>query len=75
MDTRKALKVAIESLASEIKLLNIDANMLDKLGFRTPTTIKASRKRAELREAVEALERMRFGGTNAHKASRQQVDA
>lgn len=73
MDTRRAIKVAIAALEEQIKPLNVDANLLDKLGLRTPYTLKASRKRAELREAVEALERMRYGGAQAKRAPARQV--
>lgn len=74
MDTRKAIKIAVAAMQEEIKLLNVDANMLDKLGFRSPTTVKASRRRAELKEAIEALERQIFGGAQARpvKATRAQ---
>lgn len=74
MESRKAIKLAIGALQEEIRLLNVDANMLDKLGYRSPSTIKASRRRAELREAIEALERQSFGGAQARpvKATRAQ---
>lgn len=68
MESRKAIKLAIGALQEEIRLLNVDANMLDKLGFKSPITLKASRRRSELREAVEALERLRFGGAQAKAA-------
>lgn len=73
METRQAIKIAVAAMQEEIKLLNVDANMLDKLGFRSPTTVKASRRRAELKDAIEALERLRFGGAQAKTVAAARV--
>ena len=73
METRQAIKIAMAAMQEEIKLLNVDANMLDKLGFRSPTTVKASRRRAELKDAIEALDRLRFGGAQAKAVAAARV--
>jgi hypothetical protein len=51
----RAVTLAIQCLASEIKRLAVQANLHDRYGADTPACVEASRRRTELRAAIEAL--------------------
>ncbi len=55
MKHERAIHVAIAAIEHEIKSLAFDANMHDLLKADYPHTIKASKRRAELLAAIEAL--------------------
>jgi hypothetical protein len=50
------IKVAIESMKLEIKSLNVDANLHEIYGADYAAAIKASKRRAELRTAIQRME-------------------
>lgn len=65
-----AINLAIEAMEAQIKILQVDADLVDIWSqpqpnelivqdFRTPRRTLASEKRAQLRLAIMALERMR----------------
>lgn len=55
MKKRKAIRLAIEAMKLEIRRLNVDANLHEMCGLDSPGAISASKKRAELREAIALL--------------------
>lgn len=55
MTRRRAITLALECIQREIKKLAADANFHDVYHADSPYAIKASARRRELREAVQAL--------------------
>lgn len=56
MTRGKAIRVAIEAMQREIRRLSVDANLHEAYGLDSPTAVSASKKRAELRDAILILE-------------------
>lgn len=55
MNRARATALAIAALEREIKAVVFDANLHDLMGAEYPYAVKASERRKELREAIEAL--------------------
>ena len=55
MNTHRATKIAISYIEAEIKRLAVNANLEDQYHSGIPMCVEASRRRKELREAIEAL--------------------
>lgn len=55
MNRAQATKIAIQAIEAEIKRLAVNANLHDMMHADAPVCIEASRKRRELKEAIEAL--------------------
>ena len=55
MDASKALKVAIEALKKEKKTYAVDANLAKHFGADNPVNIAATKKVAEIEEAIKRL--------------------
>ena len=56
MDSKKAIRLAVECIRKEIQRLAVDANLQEMYQADLPNTIAASKKRALLREAILALQ-------------------
>jgi hypothetical protein len=56
IDYRPHILVAIEAMKREIKSLNVDANLHEKYGADYAAAVQASRRRAELRTAIQRME-------------------
>lgn len=56
MDSKKAIRLAVECIRKEIQRLAVDANLQEMYLADLPNTIAASKKRAMLREAILALQ-------------------
>lgn len=56
MTRARAVTLAIQCLASEIKRLAVQANLHDQYGADAPACVEASRRRTELRAATRALQ-------------------
>jgi len=52
----RATALAIQCIEREIKALAVNANLHDMMHADTPVCVEASRKRKELREAIEILQ-------------------
>jgi hypothetical protein len=55
MKQSRAITLAIAALEAQIKALAVNANLHDLCHADAPVCVEASRKRTELREAIEAL--------------------
>ncbi len=55
MKLQTAIKIAIECIESECQKFAVDANFHDLLKIDEPAFVRASKHRARLREAIEAL--------------------
>jgi hypothetical protein len=55
MDYKKAVRIAVECIQAENQRLAVSANLHDIYQVENPTAVNASRRRKELREAVEIL--------------------
>jgi hypothetical protein len=55
MTSTRAITLAIAALEAQIKRLATNANLADLYHADAPACVEASRRRAELREAVRAL--------------------
>ena len=66
MTLPQAVKVAIESMRAEAQRLASDANLCDRVGLKEPGTIRASKRRRRLLEAIATLAEMGSGEHRAH---------
>jgi hypothetical protein len=64
MKTSKAVKLAVECMRREIQRVSVSANLQEVHGMDWPSAIGASKRRAELREAIEVLEKEMTDGTH-----------
>ena len=55
MNTKRARAIAIQCIEAEIKRLAANANLHDMYHADAPVCIEASKRRKELREAIDAL--------------------
>jgi hypothetical protein len=55
MQQHHATKIAIQCIEAEIKRLAVNANLEDQYHSGLPMCIQASKRRTELRAAIEAL--------------------
>lgn len=55
MNRARATTLAIQCIEREIKTLAVHANLHDQYGADTPVCIDASKRRKELREAIDVL--------------------
>ena len=55
MDHKKAVQVALASMQAEARQLAVSANLHERYGLDSPYNIAASKRRAELREAIKTL--------------------
>ncbi len=55
MTNARAITLAIAALEKEIKQLAVNANLHDMCHADAPVCVEASRKRKELRDAIQAL--------------------
>lgn len=55
MTRARALTLALQCLAAECKRLAVQANLHDVYHADTPATVAASKRRADLRRAIETL--------------------
>jgi len=55
MNAHRATQIAIQCIEAEIKRLAVNANLHDLMHADTPVCVEASRRRKELRAAIEAL--------------------
>jgi len=58
MDEKRALKVIRECVRAEIQRIAVDANLHDKWGASYSFAVKASQRRAELQQALLAIEEL-----------------
>jgi hypothetical protein len=56
MNRARATTLAIQCIEREIRALAVNANLHDQYGADTPACVEASKRRKELREAIEALQ-------------------
>ena len=56
MTRARAITLAIAALEREIKVLAVQANLHDQYGADAPMCVEASKRRTELRAAIEALQ-------------------
>jgi hypothetical protein len=56
MNRARATTMAIQCIEAEIKRLAVQANLEDQYHSGIPACVQASRRRKELREAIEALQ-------------------
>lgn len=59
MTIARAIRLATEAIKLEVKRLAFDANVLDKLKLVTPESVKASKRRRDLLEAISILEALK----------------
>ncbi len=55
MDETTALNLAIECVNKEIRRLAVDANLAERFGATFPYAVRASKRRSQLRQALELL--------------------
>ena len=55
MTTSQAYTIARDAIQAQIKTLNVEANLHDLHGADHPGATRASKKRAELREALAII--------------------
>lgn len=55
MEHKKAVKIAVQAMKKEMRTIAFDANTHEKFGNDHPSAVNAFKRRAELREAIEAL--------------------
>lgn len=55
MNQHRAITLAVQCIEAEIKRLAVNANLHDMMHADAPACVEASRKRKELRDAIEAL--------------------
>ncbi len=55
MNAHRATQIAIACIEQEIKRLSVHANLEDRYHSGIPMCVKASIRRKELREAIQAL--------------------
>jgi len=55
MQNQRAITIAIQCIEAEIKRLAVHANLHDMMHADAPVCVEASRRRKELRDAVEEL--------------------
>lgn len=55
MNRQRATTIAISAIEAQIKALAVNANLHDMMGADAPVCVEASKRRKELREAIEAL--------------------
>jgi len=58
MKPSKAVKLAVECMQREIQLISVSANLYENVGMDWPSAVGASRRRRDLREAINVLEEM-----------------
>lgn len=56
MNRARATALAIQCIEAEIKRLAANANLHDQYGADTPACVQASKRRNDLKEAIEALQ-------------------
>ena len=56
MTRARAITLAIQCIEAEIKRLAVHANLHDQYGADAPVCVEASKRRNELRAAIEALQ-------------------
>ncbi len=54
----QAVKVALKSMRAEAQRLAVDANLCDRVGLKEPGTLRASKRRRRLSEAIATLSKM-----------------
>lgn len=55
MQRAQATRIAIQAIEAEIKRVAVNANLHDLMHADTPTCVKASARRRELHDAIQAL--------------------
>lgn len=55
MNAHRATKIAIRCIEAEIKRLAVNANLEDAYHSGIPMCVEASKRRKELREAIQTL--------------------
>lgn len=55
MERKRAIELAIQSIRAEVQRLAVDANLHEQFRAGYPAAVRASKRRKQLREAIEIL--------------------